>query len=591
MKNHSSSPEIYFILSLMKRAGLVGTGRVFFLRGPSAMPAPATPDDLLKLIRKSGMIEEPRLEAYLEKLRQSGAVPSDTRKLAGAMVRDGLLTYFQAEQFMLGKWRGFTIGKYKLLERIGFGGMGQVFLCEHMYMRRRVAIKVLPPAKAEEPAALGRFYREARAAAALDHPNIVRTHDIDQDGNLHFLVMEYVDGSSLLEIVKKKGPMDPTRAAHYIWQSAQGLDHAVRVGVVHRDIKPGNILIDRYGIAKILDMGLARFYHSDDDMLTKKYDEKSVLGTADYVAPEQTVNSHDVDVRADIYSLGATLYFLLAGHPPFPDGTISQKLIAHQTKNPVPIRTLRPDVSPELAAILEKMMAKDLNARFQSPAELYEALLPLVQTPIGPPPEDEMPLLSPAAREGGAMGGMSGSMSGSFRQDSAILRAELLQRSGRMVIPAMTKVEGAGGGSQTSMPKPSGSSASMTPPFFEQPPAQSPLGSAVLPPVPNPTRPTTETAKLGDTVQTAPRPTTTVPSPQQFALPGRRPSEPLNEPNRPNPTRLENPPRESAAMPPVNQSINPAKNHHVTRIIIEAILLFGLGLAAYFIYRVATLNN
>ena len=192
------------------------------------MPAPGSVEELLKLIRKSGMIEEPRLEAYLERLRLLAAYPTDVRKLAGTMVKDGLLTYFQAEQFMLGKWRGFTIGKYKLLERIGFGGMGQVFLCEHMYMRRRVAVKVLPPAKAEEPAALGRFYREARAAAALDHPNIVRTHDIDQDGNLHFLVMEYVDGSSFLEIIKKKTRISIDRAVHYIWQSVQGLDQHIQ---------------------------------------------------------------------------------------------------------------------------------------------------------------------------------------------------------------------------------------------------------------------------------------------------------------------------------------------------------------------------
>src|SRR3954470_12294398 len=182
------------------------------------MPVPATIDDLLKLIRKSGMIEEPRLDAYIERLRLSGPVPTDVRKLAGRMVKDGLLTYFQAEQFMLGKWRGFTIGKYKLLERIGFGGMGQVFLCEHMYMRRRVAIKGLPPAKAEQPAALGRFYREARAAAALQHPNIVRTHDIGQDGDLHYIVMDYIAGPNLLDLVKRFGPMDIARATSYVHQ-------------------------------------------------------------------------------------------------------------------------------------------------------------------------------------------------------------------------------------------------------------------------------------------------------------------------------------------------------------------------------------
>ena len=253
------------------------------------------------------------------------------------MVRDSILTYFQAEQFMLGKWRGFTIGKYKLLERIGFGGMGQVFLCEHMYMRRRVAIKVLPPAKAEEPAALGRFYREARAAAALDHPNIVRTHDIDQDGNLHFLVMEYVDGSSMLEIIKKKGPMAVDRACHYIWQAAQGLEHAFRVGVIHRDIKPGNILVDRIGIAKILDMGLARFYHSDDDMLTKKYDEKSVLGPPTMWRRNRrsTATTSTFEPTSTRWARRSTSCWRDIRR--FPDGTVSQKLIAHQTKRPVPI--------------------------------------------------------------------------------------------------------------------------------------------------------------------------------------------------------------------------------------------------------------
>ncbi|WP_052640107.1 serine/threonine protein kinase [Zavarzinella formosa] len=533
------------------------------------MPAPASVDELLKLIRKSGMVDEPRLDAYLERYRSSGGPTNDVRKLAGAMVRDGLLTYFQAEQFMLGKWRGFTIGKYKLLERIGFGGMGQVFLCEHMYMRRRVAIKVLPPAKAEEPAALGRFYREARAAAALDHPNIVRTHDIDQDGNLHFLVMEYVDGSSLLEMVKKKGPMAADRAAHYIWQSVQGLDHAYRVGVIHRDIKPGNILVDRFGISKILDMGLARFYNSDDDMLTKKYDEKSVLGTADYVAPEQTVNSHDVDVRADLYSLGATFYFLLAGHPPFPEGTISQKLIAHQTKKPTPIRQIRPDVPAELAAVLEGLMEKSLENRFQTPAEVYEALLPFVQGPMALPPDDEMPVLSPAAREAmglPGMGGTSGNMSGSFRQDSAILRAEILQRSGRMAAPAagsgrspVPPPQSSGRGSSGLLNRPGGSSSKMPPPYFDSPPASSPLGSAAIPPIPNPTSPVNETARMGQSTTE-------------------------RTPNRESRQDHRHDSRDQGYRRPETRGLNPISNP-VLRIILESVLIFGLCLLIFFIVR------
>src|SRR6516165_9669120 len=265
------------------------------------MPAPTTNDELLDLLRKSGVQEEKKLDAYLDKLRAANTLPSEPSKLAGYMVRDGLLTNFQAEQLLLGKWRRFNIGKYKVLERLGAGGMGSVYLCEHKLMRRRVAVKVLPTAKAEDPSSLERFYREARAVAALDHPNIVRAYDIDQDDNLHFLVMEYVDGASLQEIGKKIGPLDVTRACQYIYQSAKGLQHAHETaGLVHRDIKPGNILVDRTGVVKILDMGLARFFHDEEDILTKKYDE-NVLGTADYLAPEQALDSHGVDIRADLY--------------------------------------------------------------------------------------------------------------------------------------------------------------------------------------------------------------------------------------------------------------------------------------------------
>src|SRR6516165_9091925 len=308
------------------------------------MPAPTTNDELLDLVRKSGVLEEKKLDAYLGKLRAAGPLPSEPSKLAGYMVRDGLLTNFQAEQLMLGKWRRFNIGKYKVLERLGAGGMGSVFLCEHKWMRRRVAVKVLPTARAEDPSALERFYREARVVAALDHPNIVRAYDIDQDEKLHFLVMEYVDGSSLQEIIKKVGPMSVERAAHYMRQSALGLQHAHEsAGLVHRDIKPGNILVNRSGTVKILDMGLARFFHDEEDILTKKYDE-NVLGTADYLAPEQALDSHGVDSRADIYSLGATFYFILSGRTPFTEGTVAQKLIWHQTRQPKRIKEVRPEV-------------------------------------------------------------------------------------------------------------------------------------------------------------------------------------------------------------------------------------------------------
>src|SRR5580698_5337346 len=172
------------------------------------MPAPANVEELLDLIQKSGVVDETKLRSYVQKLSESTGIPKDPAKLAGNLVRDAVLTYFQAEQLLQGKYKRFSIGKYKVLEKLGAGGMAQVFLCEHKLMRRRVAIKVLPTAKADDPSSLDRFYREARAVAALDHPNIVRAYDIDQDEKLHFLVMEYVDGTNLQEIIKKHGPMD-----------------------------------------------------------------------------------------------------------------------------------------------------------------------------------------------------------------------------------------------------------------------------------------------------------------------------------------------------------------------------------------------
>jgi serine/threonine protein kinase len=366
------------------------------------MPAPSTVEDFLEIVVKSGVLEKDALDPYVQQMKAEGAVPPSPNKLAAAMVRDGLLTRFQVSQFLQGKWRGFWIsGKYKLLDHLGAGGMANVYLCEHKLMRRLVAIKVLPHEQAKDPAALERFHREARAAAALDHPNIVRAHDIDHDGRHHFLVMEYVEGSCLQDIIKQTGPMDVTRAAHYVRQAALGLHQAHLAGLVHRDIKPGNLLLDRQGVVKVLDMGLARFFRDHADTLTQQQDEKAILGTADYLAPEQAIDSHSVDVRADVYSLGATFYYLLAGRAPFSEGkTVAQKLLLHQMKEPTPLRELRPEVPEELAAVVAKMMAKSPEDRYQSPAEVYEALAEWTQVPIPPPPEEEMPRSGLRARGG-----------------------------------------------------------------------------------------------------------------------------------------------------------------------------------------------
>jgi serine/threonine protein kinase len=359
------------------------------------MPAPASVPEFLDLVRKSGLLAEIALDEFLDRHRSAGTLPTAIDPFAAGLVRDGLLTFFQAKQLKLGRYKRFTIGsKYKLLELIGAGGMGAVYLCEHMLMRRLVALKVLPVEKLEDPSNLERFHREARAVGALDHPNIVRAYDIDHHEKLHFLVMEYVDGNSLQEIVARQGAMDRVRAAHYIAQAAVGLQHAHALGMVHRDIKPANLLLERTGVIKLLDMGLARFFNKPTDSVTEKYDEKCILGTADYLAPEQA-RSNTVDVRADIYSLGATLYFLLTGRTPFPDGSITAKLLGHQSREPEPVERFRPDVPPAMAAVLRRMMAKEPNHRYQEPIEVAEALAEWADLPIDAPPAHEMPGLCP----------------------------------------------------------------------------------------------------------------------------------------------------------------------------------------------------
>jgi serine/threonine protein kinase len=364
------------------------------------MPVPTTAQDLLELVRKSELLPAARLDTFVHQISAAGS-PHTPRELANLLVAAGLVTYFQADQFLQGKWRGFTIGKYKVLERIGTGGMGTVYLCEHLSVCRKVAIKVLPTSQADNPSALGRFYREARAAGVLDHPNLVKAHDVDQEGGLHYLVMEYIDGASLQEIVSRFGPLAAARACHYIRLAAQGLQAAHDAGLVHRDVKPANILVERNGNVRVLDLGLARFYNDNIDPLTLKYDNSNVLGTADYVSPEQAVNSHEADIRSDIYSLGATFYFCLTGRPPFPDGKVPQKLVWHQVRQPTPVRELRPGLPHGMAAVLERMMAKNPAHRYQTPAEVVAALAPLTPEPVPPPREIEMPRLSLAATSNG----------------------------------------------------------------------------------------------------------------------------------------------------------------------------------------------
>lgn len=353
------------------------------------MAKPTTIEALLELGVKSGLFDRQKLSEY-QKHQVNGAA-NDLNAYTTSLIHAGLLTEFQAEKLLQGKWKGFVInGKYRLLERVGAGGMGCVYLAEHVFMQRRVALKVLPLNQAKDAATVERFYFEARAVARLDHPNIVRAHDIDREGNLHFLVLEFVDGANLHELIRRNGALPVLRAAHYIRQAAMGLQHAHEAGLVHRDIKPGNLLLDRQGVVKLLDLGLARFFGEEESPLMRAQEVGNVVGTADFLAPEQVHDSR-VDIRADIYSLGCTFYYLLTSKGPFQHGSNAQKLIWHQVRQPKPIRGVRAEVPDELQAIVGRMMAKHAADRYQVPQQIVDALEPWTQTPIEPPDENELP--------------------------------------------------------------------------------------------------------------------------------------------------------------------------------------------------------
>jgi serine/threonine protein kinase len=352
------------------------------------VPSPLTVPELYDLIAKSELVGRTALDDYLSQLRSAGEVPEAPRDFLTLAVRDKLLTPFQARLLLQGKWKNFFLaGKYKVLDHLGTGGMGSVFLCEHRHMRRRVAVKILPP-DPSDPTHVQRIRREAEAVAMLDHPNIVRAFDLDREGGLHFLVMEYIDGASLQYLVDSRGRPAVERAVNYVAQAALGLQHAHHNGLVHRDVKPSNLMLDWAGTVKLLDLGLARFARTPDNLI-QAADSKTVLGTADYLAPEQA-RSSSVDGRADIYALGAVAYFMLTGKTPFDGGSVAQKLIRHQTEVPGLVTSLRPDVPEGLAAVVARMLDKDPARRPQTANRVIAELRPWV-VDVPPPTPEEMP--------------------------------------------------------------------------------------------------------------------------------------------------------------------------------------------------------
>jgi WD40 repeat protein/tRNA A-37 threonylcarbamoyl transferase component Bud32 len=274
--------------------------------------------------------------------------------------------------------------RYRVVCLLGAGGMGEVYKAEHRVMHRAVALKVINRAYTSSRAAVERFRREVRAAARLSHPNIVTTYDAEDAGTTLFLAMEFVEGISLGRRVKERGPLSVAEACDCIRQAALGLQHAHERGMVHRDVKPDNLIRCLDGTVKVLDFGLAALAAERNDGLT---DTNVVMGTPDFMAPEQAEDARSADIRADVYSLGCTLYFLLTGSVPYPADTPQRKILAHRDR-PVPsLRRAVPDIPPRLAFIVERMLAKKPENRFQTPGEVAAALAPFATVAVPPPPK------------------------------------------------------------------------------------------------------------------------------------------------------------------------------------------------------------
>jgi serine/threonine protein kinase/formylglycine-generating enzyme required for sulfatase activity len=307
-------------------------------------------------LRALGLVTPEKLASFLP----PHAAPKDATELARELIRNGELTKFQAQEVLQGRGKSLTLGNYVVLDKLGAGGMGQVFKAQHRRMKRIVAIKTLPKNVMKDAAAVGRFQREVEAAAKLSHANVVAAFDADEADGVHFLVMEFVDGPDLNALLKRQRTLSVAEVTGFIAQAAEGLAFAHSKGVVHRDIKPGNLLVDKEGVVKVLDLGLARF---DDDALGSEEQQNLtqqglLMGTVDFMAPEQARNLRKADAKSDVYSLGCTLHRLLTGKCLYDGETVVDKLWAHRDQAIPSLRAVRPDVPPQLDALFMRMVAK-----------------------------------------------------------------------------------------------------------------------------------------------------------------------------------------------------------------------------------------
>ena len=368
-------------------------------------PADAVPSDLLPILRNSGVLTEKQLAEVRSKVA-AGDYPAEPKALAQKLVRESILTDYQARRFLVGKSHGLLVGKYVILDRLGSGSMGRVYKAHHQLMGRVVALKIIAPEIVTNERVVSRFQREMRLVGKLDHPNVVRAFDADQTNGILYIVMEYVPGLSLGQKLKE-GPISPVDAVSYAAQAALGLAHAHAQGIVHRDVKPSNLLLNDEKQVKVLDLGLGVLMDGDEHATFATADGVAV-GTVDYMSPEQACG-RDVDGRSDLFSLGCSLYHLITGRQAFPGDTPIERLGRRINNKHVPITDLRPDLPSSLVHVLDKLLANKPHERFQTGDEAAEALNALIRpkkpaahapapkkatpepsvepAPVGPPPE------------------------------------------------------------------------------------------------------------------------------------------------------------------------------------------------------------
>jgi eukaryotic-like serine/threonine-protein kinase len=370
-------------------------------------PTEDAPPDLLPVIRKSGVLTDRQYSDVKAKVL-NGEYPYDPKELAKRLVEDKILTEYQTRRFLANKPHGLTVARYVILDRIGSGSMGRVYKAQHQLMGRTVALKIIAPQIVTNTRVISRFQREMKLVGRLDHPNVVRAFDADQIGEVLYIVMEYVPGHSLGQLFRSRGPMPAQNVVNYASQAARGLAHAHAQAIVHRDVKPSNLLLNDESVIKVLDLGLGVLMEGDGDTAFATADGVAV-GTIDYMSPEQACGK-EVDGRSDLYSLGCAMYHLITGRLPFPGDSPVERLGKRISGRPVPILDVKPELPRVLVDVMDRLLASKPHERYQTADEAAEALAslaprkstkekdhsrkaaspaPNVQPPPAPPPEPE----------------------------------------------------------------------------------------------------------------------------------------------------------------------------------------------------------